>query len=329
MIVKRISRMIRAKVLGAFGLIALSFAGASAADLQKVSVGKAIISSFPFAGLELGIQQGIWQSVGLDVQVVTMAGDGKLQQALAAGSVDFGVGSGPGMGYAAKGVPARAVAVMAKQPANMALIVSPQSKVTTVADLKGKLIGVTTAGSLTDWLVRRTAASQGWDPDAIQTAPMGDARTRQAAMETGQIAGAVTAIQEAYRIQDAGQAKVLMTFGSVVPDFYTHVIYARDELIDKRPDTVKAFLRGWFKVAAYMRAHRAETVASVAKTMNVSEKIIDETYDIETGMMSTDGSFDPKAMDVVRNSLKDLGILDSVPPASAIYTGAFTPVKID
>ena len=57
-------------------------------------------------------------SVGLDVEISTFRGDGQLQQALAAGSVDFGFGSGPGMGYASKGVPAHAVAAVANRPAN-------------------------------------------------------------------------------------------------------------------------------------------------------------------------------------------------------------------
>jgi ABC-type nitrate/sulfonate/bicarbonate transport system substrate-binding protein len=119
-----------------------------------------------------------------------------------------------------------------------------------------------------------------------------------------------------------------MTFGKVVPHFFTHVIFARDDLINNHPDEVRQFLKGWFKVAAFMRTHRAETVKSVAATMKLPEKVIDETYDTEIGMMSKDGSFDPQGLEVIRQSLKDLGILDQVPPASAIYTDKFTPVSI-
>src|SRR5258705_5480735 len=115
---------------------------ASAQELKKVRVGKAISSSFPFAGLELGVKQGIWKSVGLNVEISAFRGDGQLQQALAAGSVDFGFGSGPGMGYAVKGVPAHAVAVIANRPANMALVVAKGSRVTNIGELNGKRIGV-------------------------------------------------------------------------------------------------------------------------------------------------------------------------------------------
>ena len=121
---------------------------------------KAINSSFPFAGLELGVRQGIWKAMGLELQISAFRGDGQMQQALAAGSIDFGFGSGPGMGYAAKGVPAHAVAVIANRPANMALIAAKDGGVRTVDDLKGKRVGVSTAGSLTDWLTRNIAVSK-------------------------------------------------------------------------------------------------------------------------------------------------------------------------
>jgi ABC-type nitrate/sulfonate/bicarbonate transport system substrate-binding protein len=297
--------------------------------LKTVRVGKAISSSFPFSGLDVGVKQGIWKSAGLNLEISTFRGDGQLQQALAAGSVDFGFGSGPGMGYAVKGVPAHAVAAVANPPANMALVVSKTSRISRIEDLKGKRIGVSTAGSLTDWLARNIAASHKWNASDIEIVPMGDMRTRLAAMRSGELAGAVTSVQEAYEIQNNGQGTLLTTFGAVVPHFHNHVIFARDALIRSDPDLVRRFLKGWFTVAAYMRDHRAETVKSIAATMKISEKVIDQTYDIEIGMMSFDGQFDPQALEVIRASLKDLGILDFIPPASALYSPGFAPVKLN
>jgi len=302
---------------------------ARAQQLTNVRVGKAIISSFPFSGLELGVKSGIWKAVGLDVEISTFRGDGQLQQALAAGSIDFGLGSGPGMGYAAKGVPAHAVAAVANKPANMALVVGKASGVTNIAGLKGKRIGVSTAGSLTDWLARNIAVSNKWKPSDIEILPMGDMRARLAAMRSGELTAAVTSVQEAYEIQDNGQGTVLATFADVVPHFHTHVVFARDALIKGNPDLVRRFLKGWFTVAAYMRDHRAEAVKAAADTMKLDPKVIDQTYPIEISGMNFDGSFDPAALDVIRSSLKDLGILDIAPPVSAMLVRGFAPVKVN
>lgn len=302
---------------------------ARAQQLTKVRVGKAISSSFPFSGLELGVKSGIWKAAGLDVEVSTFRGDGQLQQALAAGSIDFGFGSGPGMGYAAKGVPAHAVAAVANKPANMALVVGKASGVTSIAGLKGKRIGVSTAGSLTDWLARNIVVSNKWKTSDIEILPMGDMRARLAAMRSGELTAAVTSVQEAYEIQDNGQGTVLATFADVVPHFHTHVVFARDALIKGNPDLVRRFLKGWFTVAAYMRDHRAEAVKAAADTMKLDPKVIDQTYPIEISGMNFDGSFDPAALDVIRASLKDLGILDTAPPVSAMLAPGFTPVKVN
>ena len=155
--------------------------------------------------------------------------------------------------------------------------------------------------------------------------PLGDFRARLAALQGGDLAANVTATEQAFQVRDDGEGKVLLTFGDIVPDFHTHVIYASDALIKKNPDVVKRFLKGWFLTVKYMADHRAETVKSVAHTMDVSEKVVDEVYDIELGMMSRDGQFNPKALETIRASLKDLGILDFTPDTADMLAPGFTP----
>ena len=52
-------------------------------------------------------------------------------------------------------------------------IVRADSPYKTVADLKGKRIGVTTLGSLTEWLTRKLSQQQGWGPNGIEVMPLG------------------------------------------------------------------------------------------------------------------------------------------------------------
>jgi NitT/TauT family transport system substrate-binding protein len=293
---------------------------------DAVRIGKAVTSSFPFSALELGKEQGIWASEGIDLRISAFRGDGQMQQAFTAGVIDFGLGSGPGMGYTVKGVPARAVAGVAAEPRNMAVVVTNNSPVKTIDDLKGRRIGVSTAGALTDWLARRLAVDKGWGYDGVEVVPLGEMRTRLAAMKSGDLAASVTATEESLQIQEQGVGRMLMTFGEAVPDFHTHVLFAADALRQKNPDLVKRVLRAWFKTAAFMRDNRPATVKSVARTMGLSEKVIDMVYDEEIRMLSFDGAFSPKALEVIRVSLKELGILDQVPAARDLYDPAFAPV---
>jgi ABC-type nitrate/sulfonate/bicarbonate transport system substrate-binding protein len=300
---------------------------ASAAD--KIRVGKAVATSFALAIADVGNDYDIWKKVGLEVEVIAFKGDAQLQQALTAGTVDFGLGSGPGLGYAAKGVPATGVAAFAGPPYSMAILVPPDSTDKGAADLKGDKIGVTTAGSLTDWLVRELSRQQGWGPTGIQPVPMGAMRTRLAAMKTGQIQGTVQEISNGYELEEEKEAKILVNFGDIVPKFITHVVFARNEIIKDKPELVKTFLKGFFMTIKYMKEHKPETVKSIAKILQMRESVVDKTYGPTMEMLSDDGHWDPEALKTIQRSLPQLGILPTEPDMSKLYDPRFVPVKLD
>ena len=313
-------------------VIAALFASATpatrAADLTTVRVGRAIVNSWPFAFFEVGQDAHIWEKVGIKLDIASFKGDGQLQQALTAGSVDFGLGSGPAMGYRAKGVPAIGVAVLYAAPGDMAIVVAPNSSVKTINDLKGKKLGVTTAGSLTDWLVHELARQKGWGSEGIDSVAMGSTEARVAAMQSGEIAGSVGDIGVAYELEEQGKGKLLQTFGNFVQKFETHVIFASDDMVSKHPDVVARFLKGWYMTVAYAKTHKPEVIASTRTVLKESDYVLAKLYDNDMPGMSRDGSFDPASVVAVAKSLKDLGIMDTDPDPKTIYTTKFVPVKI-
>jgi len=48
-----------------------------------------------FSLIDLGIEKGFFQKQGLDIELLTLAGGAKIAQAMVAGSIDIGFGSGP------------------------------------------------------------------------------------------------------------------------------------------------------------------------------------------------------------------------------------------
>jgi len=318
---------VRRGVLVALLVAIAPWPGGEALALEKVRLGKAVPNSFAFGATEVGIEAKIFASEGIEVEVTSFRGDAQLQQALAAGSLDVGLGSGPGLGFRAKGAPAIGVAAMYGPPANLALVLPFGSPIRTIADLKGKRIGVTTVGSLTDWLVRELSRQQGWGSDGMQILALGQMQARLAAIQRGELDGMVIEAATGYELEEAGKAKNFLLFGEIAKDFYTHVILATDDLIEKRPDLLRRFLRGWFKTIAFMRANKEFVVASEAKTIEVKPSIAAKIYDAQILGFSPDGAWNPAAIDVIRHSLRELGILSVVPEAKAIYNDQFVPVR--
>ena len=182
---------------------------APASAAEKLRVGKAVAFAWTFSPLDVGIQTGIFAKHGLEIEASAFSGDARMQQALTSDSIDVGIGSGPGMAFMVKGVPAKAVGAMAGVPRNMAVMVGYDSPIKTVDDLKGKKLGVTTVGSLTDWIGKRIGTMKGWGPAGITTVPIGGMPPARAAIKTGQIDGYIGALEVGYHLEEAKEWRVI------------------------------------------------------------------------------------------------------------------------
>ena len=307
--------------------VALSIATATLAAADTVRVGKAVPFAWTFTPIDVGIEAGIFARRGLALEVTGFAGDARLQQGLVSGSIDFGLGSGPGMGFLAKGSPAKAVAAMAGAPMNMSIVVPYASTIRTIDDLKGKKVGITTVGSLTDWLLKRVVADRKWAATDVTAVTVGGLDATKAALKTSQIDAVVVALELGYAQEAAGQWRVLAPLAPFAPDFHTHVIYARDELIADKPELIERFLRGWFETIAFMRGNKERTVEITSSVLHLDKPVIERVYDEQIGIFTADGRFDPKALVVLRQSLVEMGILQHVPDDSVMFTTRFVPVK--
>jgi NitT/TauT family transport system substrate-binding protein len=300
---------------------------ATADAAEKLRVGKAVPFAWTFTPLDVGIQTGQFARQGLDIEASAFGGDAKLQQALTADGIDVGIGSGPGMAFMAKGVPAKAVAAMAGIPANMALMVGYNSPIRTVDDLRGKRIGVTTVGSLTDWIGKRIGVLKGWGPAGMTIVAIGGMEPARAAIKTNQIDGYISSLESGYTLEEAKEWRVITAATPFVDHFITHVFFVRDEVIEKRPQAVRAFLQGWFDTIAFMKANKAKTVEITAKVLDLSPTVIARAYDEEIVIFSDDGAFDGKAVAVLKQSFIEMGLLKEIPDDKVMFTTQFVPVK--
>jgi ABC-type nitrate/sulfonate/bicarbonate transport system substrate-binding protein len=296
-----------------------------AAAAEKLRVGKAVPEAFSFVPLDIGMKKGFFSQNGLEIESIAFAGDARMQQAMAADSLDIALGSGPAMAFIVKGAPIKGIAAMAGPPLLLAIVVRPDGP-KSVADLKGKKVSVSTAGSLTYWLVSETSRQQGWGPDGISIAPMGAMPGQIAALKRGDIDGTIMDIGSAFDLEKKGEGRILVRFTDI-KDFHIHVIFGSDKVIAEKPNALRAFLKGWFETVAFMRKNKAETVAIAKEVTNKDEEITSRVYDELMPMFSDDGKFDPKALAVLSKSYVELKTLPAEPDMSKLYTEAFLPKK--
>ncbi len=307
----------------AFGALLSVAPAAYAAD--KIRVSKSEATTFAFAFLEVGVKEGIYAKHGIEVETLDLAGAAKAHQALLAGSAEIELGSGTELMYVAKGSPTKGVATLAGPPLGFAIMVAKDGNVRSVADLKGKLIGVSTVGSLSDWLPTEISRRQGWGSDGIRRVALGSQDGLTAALLSHNVDGIIGGTQTGYRLEQAGSGKILTTFGPLIPDFIAHMIVASDAFITAQPDALRRFLAGWFETVHFAKTHKDETVRDTMPLTRLPPDLASRLYDEQIPMFSDDGRFQPKAVAVIKDAIKNLGQLDKLPPDNQLYTEAFLP----
>jgi ABC-type nitrate/sulfonate/bicarbonate transport system substrate-binding protein len=303
--------------------IGLSASVASANELLRV--GNAGRESFSFTPANIGQATGIFAKHGLDLEIAGFGGDAKLQQAMAADAVDIGLGSGPGMAFIAKGAPVKAIAAMAGPPLLFAVVVRADGSVRSVDDLKGRKVAISTVGSATNWLMNEVSRQHGWGYDGFVQIPIGENGARIAALKSGAVDACVVEIGTALNFADRADGRILMRFGDVAKDFIMHVIFATDKAVAQRPNTLKAFLQGWFETIAFMRKNKAKSVAIAMQVTGTDEKTTSSIYDELMPMFSNDGRFNQKALAVLSRSFVEMKTLPDQPDMSKLYTEALLP----
>ena len=323
----------RSVLNAALGVVAIGAASAfpfgSGLAADKLVVGKAFPTSFGFIPINVGVEAGIMAKYGLDVTILGFEGAPKLQQGIAAGDVDIGLGSGTDMAFVAKGSPAKAVAAMAGPPLAYGIFGGAGTGIATVQDLKGKRVAVASPNSLVYWLTRHLSDSLGWGLDGIRTVYVSGGMAANIAMlRTGQVDGLTIGIDVAHRLEKEGQGKLLANYGNYVTLYITHAIFASNALIAQRPDVLRRFLVAWFATIDYMHASKDETVKIDMAADGITDPdIARTTYDEVIPMFSPDGHFDPAALAVVRKAMVELQLLPSEPDMAPLFTEAFLPKR--
>jgi ABC-type nitrate/sulfonate/bicarbonate transport system substrate-binding protein len=293
--------------------------------LEEIRVVSPAAVCFCFLPSTYATDLGIWKKLGLTVTTTALAGEAKVQQAMLSGDTDIGLGGGPGVGMLTKGVPAKSVAAIMYRPAGMALIVPANSPITSLSDLKDKKIGVTTSGSLTDWLARKALESAGGVRLKNQIVPAGDLSSNIAALTSGSTQAMVYGAEAGFGMQMKGIGRVLTTFDKIVPNYVAHVIFATDKFISAKPEAVRAFVGGWLETIKYMRSHRAETIAYAGAKLQLSEEAATLIYDSNMPQFTTDGQFPPAALETLNQSYVELGILPGPVDLSKVIDASFLP----
>jgi ABC-type nitrate/sulfonate/bicarbonate transport system substrate-binding protein len=310
----------------AIALLLAAVLVAPAAAETALTVGKASPTSDAIIPVNVGDELGIFKRHGLDLKIVDFGGGSKMVQALVANGIDIGDGAGTEMAFVAKGAPMLGVCQSTGPAPFLGVGVPWDSPIQRLEDLKGKVIGVSSAGSFSDWSGRQLARKFGWGDDGVKTVAIGGGPApARAAFLTHLVDAAVGNTSQFLAFEDAKEGRLLAPVSSYEGNVASGVLFASNKLMAANPAAIRAFIAAWLETVNYMRANKAETVKIISGITHFSESVISREYDLTIGMHTADCRFDPEALTVLQRSFVEMKLVESAPDMATLYTQAYLP----
>jgi NitT/TauT family transport system substrate-binding protein len=251
-------------------------------EVSKLTVGLPV-PAVSFLPLWVADEKGFLRDEGItEVRVLGFRGDADVVQALAAGSVDVNVASLTGLITTIdSGQKFRAVWAGYNMPF-FEWYALPRFK--SILETKGGRYAVSKFGALTDSLTRYALRTAGLDPEKdVKILQLGGSTQALAAMEAGQIDASILSCPQTYMAAEKGFIKLMSQKEQIGPDWPTHVVYTREDLIARHPNRIKAFLRATGRAIEWIKANPDEAAKVVNKQMKFKveycRKAIDEIQD--------------------------------------------------
>ena len=239
----------------------------------------------PYIPLQLAQSTGFFRDEGLDAEIIRMAGNVPIA-ALVNGDIDYHTVILGGVRGAIQGLPIRVVACFV--PTNpVTLIARPEFK--SVAELKGKTIGVRSFGGAVNVQANMILRHFGLDPEKdVKFLATGEGTSRLAAMKQGLTAATIGSVQ----IDHLGvkMGFVVLAKGHELFSYPVSGLVTTIKKIKERPDEIKKVIKAGIRASRYIRANREGTIQFLMRQQKIDREIAAATYDSVVKAFNEDGS---------------------------------------
>ncbi len=286
--------------------------------------------------LTIAEQLGYFKAEGLELTIVDFAGGSQALRALVGGSADVVSGAFEHtVNMQAKGQHLRAVVLMGRAP-QIVLGVNPKTmpQFRTVADLKGRKIGVTAPGSSTNVMANFVLAKAGLKPGDVSIIGVGAGSGAVAAMRAGQIDAISNLDPVISLLQRSGDLRIVSdtrivaeadkVFGGPMP---AGCLYLQQAFIDKHPHTVQALANAIVRADRWIQsAGAADIIRTVPESYLLGDRAVYiDAFRAAQGALSRDGVFPEAGAETARRALAsiDPAIAKATLDLKAVYTNDF------
>ena len=265
--------------VAAVALIAVASTGARAADKVRIMIGGFEKQIYLPAKLAEGL--GYYKDEGLDVEILNEASGVNAENELLAGSVQAVVGFYDHcVDLQAKGKYVESVVQFSRAPGEVELVSNKHPEIKSMADLKGKNLGVTGLGSSTNFLTKFLMKKAGVPDGDFTTVPVGAGTTFIAAIQQDKIQAGMTTEPTVSRLLKTNEARILIDMRDVEKTkealggtYPAASLYMDSGYVAKNKPVVQKLANALVKALKFIDTHSgAEITAKMPQSFYAADK---------------------------------------------------------
>ena len=243
--------------------------------------------------------RGLFKKEGIDPVIVIMSG--RLQAiALGTGEIDYAASVETILRSTMQGMPFKII-LYTNSKMSVVLVTSPDIK--SVADLRGKAVGVTSLGGGLEYALREILIHQGkLNPDREVRAVSLGMPEQMAGLAAGSLHGAMLVPPYDGMMARKGYRRLVSAVDLL--EYPQGGIATTDKKIKEKPAQVKRIVRAMLQALGEIRGERDRTVGYIATRWKIDQELAAQSYDIMVRSFSKDGSASAKSIQNVIDSTK-------------------------
>jgi NitT/TauT family transport system substrate-binding protein len=305
-----------------FGLLTVSALLAAASEYVPCAEKSSKLASVRIAYVSRSIldmpyviarDRGFFREEGLEVEFIFMKAI-QTVQALLAGGVDFGTATGTAISAAVNGADVRVVFALTDKP-SFDMIALPN--ITHVQQMRGKKLGISAPGSLTEILARQILLVNKIPLDQVTMLPLGTSDVTYIALKAGTIDATMLQVPQNFVAQEEGYRKIAA--GSDVYRAVQGGLTTTKPVIAERPEVVTRVIRATQKALRLIRNDKRFTVDFIKGPFldlgKDRDKYADRVYDTALQFFLPSGVVDEKLQrEMIATAAQRVKPKDPVPP---------------
>ncbi|KAA0091094.1 ABC transporter substrate-binding protein [Paraburkholderia sp. T12-10] len=265
------SRKIRSFALASAVLFGMASHGAMAADNGKITIMVGGITKLIYLPAKLTEQLGYFKDEGLDVELLSQPAGVDAENELLAGAVQAVVGFyDHTIDLQTKGKDVKAIVVFGQVPGEVEMVsTKAANSLKSMADVKGKTLGVTGLGSSTSFLTQFLASQHGIPASQYTMLPVGADASFIAAVKQSRIDAGMTTEPTVSKLLQTGDAKVLVDMRSVEGTkaalggtYPASSLYVQSAWVDSHKAEAAKLAHAFVRTMQFIHTHSAEEIAA-------------------------------------------------------------------